>query len=479
MRKRKILGLIIPFLLVCAVALGTYTPAYAGAWSFSDVSQDDWYYEYVDVCVKNGVIDASAGEFRPDDTVTRGEFMQMVAAVGGLYTQNTDTAEHWAMPYWHMLDEAGLLEDLDIPATAEELDRGVTRYEMAVILRNLLFNVYGEATVELVSPGETIGDYSLIGLAYRGAVEQVYGKGILSGIDAAGTFCGNRCLRRSEAAKAIVCAAWKEYRADRSDIVVEPEPTPTPEPTASPEPTATPAPTKTPATAAPVSTPAPVVQTPAPVVQTPAPTQAPVATAAPAATPVPTMTPVTVTGSNPGDSFAFRYRNMSTAERRLALFGDENKTYFTSASDASGYVVGINVTVWDITSSGSWYTKSLYIEVNRVVVDEVTAIFNELYNLPEGERFPISYVGGARYSDTMRHAWGCALDINANYNYYMNYNTGQQVGDYCYLNSDSLYCIKPDSAVVSIFAKYGWGWGGSGWTSSVDYMHFSILASGG
>ena len=55
-----------------------------------------------------------------------------------------------------------------------------------------------------------------------------------------------------------------------------------------------------------------------------------------------------------------------------------------------------------------------------------------------------------------------------------------------YKYSDSPYCITPDSSVVRAFAQYGWGWGGgdadnnySGWNTTADYMHFSILESGG
>ena len=111
------------------------------------------------------------------------------------------------------------------------------------------------------------------------------------------------------------------------------------------------------------------------------------------------------------------------------------------------------------------------------MADEVKAIFEEIYNDPE--RFPIKALGGARYSDTLRHSWGCAIDINPTENYYINYSTGATVGSYCWKTSDSPYCIRPESSVVRAFAKYGWGWGGQGWTSAVDYMHFSILASGG
>jgi hypothetical protein len=272
-------------------------------------------------------------------------------------------------------------------------------------VRNTLYNVYGENTVEVSSPETNIGDYSVISMAYRSAVEQSYGKGILCGIDAKGSFGGDYTLTRAQAAKVIV-------------LLLEPG-------------------------------------------------KRQVVSFATEVTPA----------LNAEDSFAFRYRNMTAAERRFALFGDANKTYFTSSSDAGAHIVTIQVKTWDIGSGGVKYTRTWNLQVNTMVADEVKAIFEEIYSDPE--RFPIHSLGGARYSDSMRHAWGCAIDINPTENYYINYATGATVGSYCWKNGSSPYCITPDGSVVRAFAKYGWGWGGSGWTSSADYMHFSILSSGG
>jgi hypothetical protein len=49
----------------------------------------------------------------------------------------------------------------------------------------------------------------------------------------------------------------------------------------------------------------------------------------------------------------------------------------------------------------------------------------------------------------------------------------------------SPYSIGANSSVVRAFAKYGWGWGGQGYSlhsdgsQKYDFMHFSILSSGG
>ena len=502
MKNKKIFLVAIIF-LAFSIVMSQYK--ISAVEQYSDVEDDAWYLPFLKIMSSNGVDLCENEKFRPGEQISRADFMRWISVFADLKTQNTETGEHWAEMYWHMLDEVGLLEGLNIQPDSEELDSSLSRYEMLVIIGNIVFNLNGEEPIKLTNPSETIGDYDVIGSAYRGILEQMFAKGIVSGIDDRGSFCGNRPLTRAEAAKVIVCGFMPEYREDRSDITVDvingDEPSTfyqtnleeneqkkdsagqmeaagaisrTQAQTVIPAAPERPQPTSTQETL-------PTAEAAQSSTALPAQDSAPAATSQPVQTepPAPPPQPIESGSDIPSQSFAFRYRGMSTTERRIALFGDENKTHFKNADDANGYVENISVSVWDLTSSGDWYSKTLTIQVNRVVSEEVKGIFSAIYNLPESERFPISYVGSARYSDTLRHSWGCALDINANYNYYKNFVTGKQIGQYCYQNSDSPYCIKPDSPVVRTFAEYGWGWGGSGWTSSVDYMHFSILSTGG
>ena len=87
----------------------------------------------------------------------------------------------------------------------------------------------------------------------------------------------------------------------------------------------------------------------------------------------------------------------------------------TSPSDAAGYVVDVYVTVWDLNSAGQWYSKGINLQMNRMVADEVRAMFSDLYNLPESQRFPIAHRASVRSSATLCHSGGCAIDINATY----------------------------------------------------------------
>ena len=132
----------------------------------------------------------------------------------------------------------------------------------------------------------------------------------------------------------------------------------------------------------------------------------------------------------------------------------------------------------------------------------VALIFQEIFDDPE--RFPIYggwSVGGARFTDTMRHSWGCAIDVNALYNCECNLKSGYLKVTCGYgwwpvgaannnfagsMTAPSYYSIGKNPgeyghSVVEAFARYGWGWGGNGWSGglSFDYMHFSVLPSGG
>lgn len=417
MRKNRKIVSVLALMLVAASLL-MCVPASAGYGtpkSFDDVPKDIWYYEYVTKCATYGIIDGKEDGLFHPEDNLKCGEFIKLLAFIGEIPALTNREVHWADPYWTALNNAGVLWGLSIKKTSNDLERAITRYEMSVMIRNLCFNVYGENAVELDSPEERISDYSSMDSKYTEAVLQSFGKGILDGFED-GSFGGNSTLTRAQAATVVVRTAWP---SERKEVAYASE------------------------------------------------------------------IEVTTGGSgilDPANSFSFKYITMSDYDRRLALFGNGNKTYFTgSESDLGNYIVTIEVNTWYLNeSTGQKTTKVRTLQVNKLVSEEIKAIFEEIYQDPE--QFPIKALGGARYSDSMRHSWGCAIDINPTENYYISYSTGSTVGSYCWKNVPggySPYCITPDSSVVRAFAKYGWGWGGEGWSNAADYMHFSVLSSGG
>jgi len=408
---------IVTFMLAVVIVFASVCMP-AGAVSFSDVGSGDWFAEDVNSLVMLGIISGyENGSFGPNNPVRRGEFLKMAMIAAEQYTAKKPQGIHWAEEYWQMAYEAEVLikdeqtRELLFPCTFNELQKDITRYEMAVILSNIMTKAYYEPRSVITAPENGITDYTQIANVYKDPVEQAFGKGIITGFED-GAFRGGDTLRRCEAATVIVRLLWGNKRVPAS-----------------------------------FAKPGEQIQ------------------------------------YDPNyQSFALQYRNMTTEGRRIALFNDPNKTYFASSAEASPYMTTITIPTWRIGQNGQKVSATETLTVHKLVKDEIALIFQEIYNDPE--RFPIKAgnIGGARFSDTLRHSWGCAIDINPNENYYCQVVNGQAralTGSHWSPGTDP-YSITPGGSVVRAFAKYGWGWGGQGWSGGYyDYMHFSILPTGG
>ena len=137
----------------------------------------------------------------------------------------------------------------------------------------------------------------------------------------------------------------------------------------------------------------------------------------------------------------------------------------------------VTVDVWKLKADGTKYASTAEIEVNKALAEDVKAIFTEIFN--DSSQFPIKTVGGfswrgvAASGSRSQHSYGTCIDINYNENYYIRNGTVYS-GSYWKPYEDP-YSITPDGIVVQTFAKYGWDWGGTAWSSSKDYMHFTYL----
>ena len=474
-------------LLLCAAPTSAFASA-AGT-DFPDVATDAWYAPYIRKITTNfpGIIlngirdDDGVIRFHPEDEVLRGQFLKMAikaAEATGLILSTLDTSRngvHWAGEYYTLAMEDNLLapnvlgsEHHDsqgdagaaqavatelFPCTFEALEQPITRYEMAVILSNLCSNTLMEKTVITTEAYVKIADYAAISQQYAAAVEQSFGKGILTGFED-GSFRGDECLTRAQAATVIERVLWDGDRQVPDWSEEQPE----------------------------------------------------------------TVQQAAASAEFRGyKSFAFWLADHMNAwgsldaEARTLIFGDPNKTYFYSAADAAPYMETVTIPVWVLDKWGGKQPSTATITVHKLVAEEVRLIFQQIYDDPE--QFPIYAgwsVGGARFSDTMRHSWGMAIDINSLFNAECNFKWGgltvtcgygwQPAGVTSWAGRDisayrgsmsgtSPYSIQPTGSVVKAFADYGWGWGGSGtnvvgqgngWSGkSYDFMHFSVLPSGG
>lgn len=173
--------------------------------------------------------------------------------------------------------------------------------------------------------------------------------------------------------------------------------------------------------------------------------------------------------------------NESDDDKYYRIFGEDNESkrqkyyvFYSSDEEAREDMEAFNVKVWNIDSEGNWYKQSFVLEMHKNVVDIVKMIFDELLALPENERVPIKTMGGYHYRTGMScHTCGVAIDINWEENAEMTIDGVITTGSY-WKPYEDIYSIPSDSKLVEIFAKYGFGWGGT-WTNKKDYMHFSYF----
>ena len=465
-------------LLACALVLSLTPSVSATRTGFPDVPNDSWYEQAI-LLMQNytpGIISGTRDadgviRFHPDGQVRRGEFLKMIMTAAEGYTIDHSRDEiHWAGKYYTIAVENNILiadyytdsgntgvtgggTTLLFPCTAAALDEPITRYEMAVLLSNTCTQMLLELNAITGQAYRMIPDYGQIGAEYVSAVEQAYGKGLLSGYED-GSFHGERNLSRCEAAVVIYRMLWAGDRR-------------------------VPDWSRTPDDAMLLRTKRPQgFQSFAEWLQ---------------------------------DGHLDRYNNID-AEARERLFGDSNLYYFHTIAQTEGYVTSVTLPVWGVDKSRNKYETSVTINVNNCVAEEIRLIFAQIFDDPE--QYPMAgAVGGLRAGDPGRHGWGCAIDINATYNCECNFRSGsftptcgygwnpivddpnftwvgRPLSAYAGTLAPNQFSLRPDGSVVTAFADYGWGWGGSGsnivgegsgWGggSNFDFMHFSVRPDGG
>ncbi len=175
----------------------------------------------------------------------------------------------------------------------------------------------------------------------------------------------------------------------------------------------------------------------------------------------------------------------SNDERYRYILGTDYYPYST-LNPAPGYATEaeaarnmrtVTLPVWVIGPDDTRVSSTYTIRIHKNLVQNVRAIFNEIYALDY--KFPINYMVGYRYRPVggsglvmlnyqSIHSFGAAIDINPG-----DYDNDLYLGYHQDLRDKSNpYCITDE--VIAIFAKYGWFWGGD-FAICSDTMHFQYL----
>lgn len=199
--RRTFIFCLLVFIILGAVSSNAAVPL------FIDVPANHWAYRSIDRAYRDGVISGSFADpvsgaryFSPDLVLTQEQF---VTILGRAFFKDemdawTKTAVRWQEPAERLTAKYQLLSGL---GTGQAADQVLNRYEMAMILGNLLKRLPVEwpAAATLAGQRSKIADYEQIPAEFRKSVEALFGLKVLSGIDSRGTFAGEKYATRAEA----------------------------------------------------------------------------------------------------------------------------------------------------------------------------------------------------------------------------------------------------------------------------------------
>lgn len=112
--------------------------------SFKDINSSHWAYKYVIELTTNKVINGyTDGTFKPENTITRAEFIKLVVMAALPDWIDIDDAEsninHWAAKYIWIAERYGLittgsidLKNIDEPITRLEMVRIITKADLTM-----------------------------------------------------------------------------------------------------------------------------------------------------------------------------------------------------------------------------------------------------------------------------------------------------------------------------------------------------------
>lgn len=198
----------------------------AMATDFSDVNDAHWGLPYVTDAAELGLVGGyEDGSFKPDQSVTVGEFLVMLVnsypelktfAVG----EGAESAyDHWASEYAYAAKEATLFHT-NMNVTPDFLSSTITREQVAFFLYGAMTKVGEESNDGKIFPTDNIKDYSKINSTYNKAVTEVYLFGIMSGKDkdsyGFSTFEPQASLTRAEATVVLLNLNYEDRREPAS-----------------------------------------------------------------------------------------------------------------------------------------------------------------------------------------------------------------------------------------------------------------------
>ena len=191
--------------LALALSLSLAVPAFAEEESpFDDVPLDHWAIEAIRQAAEEYIVSGMDYQnFAPDAPLTSAQFVTIITRafywreLRAIEEAEEEVREDWT---WYVhnretAEQAGLMEGVGV----EDWDAPMTRYQMAVMLYNIVVDkelaLPDKATLEAVE----ITDWDQVPEEFQEAVSTAYAMGLLSGMED-GSFAGDQTLTRAQAA---------------------------------------------------------------------------------------------------------------------------------------------------------------------------------------------------------------------------------------------------------------------------------------
>ena len=228
-------------MLAIILLVSILTPAFAASVTdFSDVSQKDWFYDYVRIACDNNLISGtSATTFSPNASMTRGQFVTLLGRFANANAGNVVNtgkfsdvpAGEYFTPYVYWALGKGIVSGLT--ETNFGPNDNLTKEQMATLLIR-----YADNEKITITPGDDastsfVDAASISGYA-QSSVNTLKNTGILTG-DSSGMFLPQKAINRAEATTLFV-----RFASAIGAIGNPTEPTPPPTITPTPPPTSDP-----------------------------------------------------------------------------------------------------------------------------------------------------------------------------------------------------------------------------------------------
>ena len=185
------------YVLTCLFMLSFFTPLYAA----TDIKTTDWFYDSVNRLIEDDraiIVGYPDGSFRPQNKLTRDQFITMVVRASGKEPGNADG--YWAQNYIDTAIELGYLETNDFTDYTGQ----ITREEMSMIIVRAVEHLEGQQVLnDLEQVLQVVSDSDDFTYKYKNYIMQTYKLGIITGYTD-DTFRPQGVLSRAEASAVLV-----------------------------------------------------------------------------------------------------------------------------------------------------------------------------------------------------------------------------------------------------------------------------------